>query len=80
MGMRCTFHPLSSACCASLPASRGRSLATKHSLCVWGTDYVGDTSLVRKVVHRLRQKIELDPQDPQYVLSQPGFGYYLGAK
>ena len=48
--------------------------------CVWGTDYVGDTSLVRKVVHRLRQKIELDPQDPQYVLSQPGFGYYLGAK
>ena len=44
---------------------------------VWGTDYTEDTGLVRKVVHRLRQKIEEDPQDPRYILSQPGFGYFL---
>jgi two-component system KDP operon response regulator KdpE len=44
---------------------------------VWGTDYTEDTAMVRKVVHRLRQKIEQDPQEPRYILSQPGFGYYL---
>ncbi len=59
----------------------GKVLSNEEILkCVWGTDYITDTSLVRKVIHRLRQKIELDPQDPHYVLSQPGFGYYLAQK
>lgn len=59
----------------------GKVLSNEEILkCVWGTDYIADTSLVRKVIHRLRQKIELDPQDPHYVLSQPGFGYYLAQK
>ena len=42
---------------------------------VWGSHYQGETQLLRQAIHRLRQKIESDPQNPQYIQTRPGIGY-----
>jgi two-component system KDP operon response regulator KdpE len=42
---------------------------------VWGPRYVGNMRYVHMYVHRLRQKLEPDPQTPRYLLSTPGAGY-----
>jgi two-component system KDP operon response regulator KdpE len=36
-----------------------------------------DTQYVRVYVRQLRQKIETDPEQPQYILTEPGVGYRL---
>ena len=43
--------------------------------CVWGPEYVDSTEYVHVYVHRLRQKLEPDPQNPRYLLNVPGAGY-----
>jgi len=47
---------------------------------VWGSDHPGEDDLVRKVVHRLRQKIEPDPAAPRYVMTEGGVGYFLNRR
>jgi len=46
---------------------------------VWGEDYLGevDDARVEKLVSRLRSKIEPDPSDPRYLITQRGRGYKL---
>ncbi len=44
---------------------------------VWGYDYLGDTRLVDAHVHRLRNKVEDDPQRPTLILTVRGLGYKL---
>ncbi len=45
---------------------------------VWGWD-VGDTSTVTVHIRRLREFIEIDPSDPQIVVTVPGAGYRFDA-
>jgi two-component system, OmpR family, KDP operon response regulator KdpE len=47
---------------------------------VWGSDHAGEDDLVRKVVHRLRQKIEPDPAAPSFVMTEGGVGYFLNRR
>jgi DNA-binding response OmpR family regulator len=42
---------------------------------VWGYSGQGDKELVRGLVRRLRTKVELEPGNPQYILTEPGVGY-----
>jgi len=42
---------------------------------IWGDDYVGDTKTLDVHVKRVRQKIEDDPHDPQWLLTVRGLGY-----
>lgn len=42
---------------------------------VWGWDYQDSIQYVHVYVSRLRQKIEPDPQNPQYLLTEYGTGY-----
>jgi two-component system response regulator RegX3 len=42
---------------------------------VWGHDYFGDTKTLDVHVKRLRQKIEVDPHEPEYLLTVRGLGY-----
>jgi two-component system KDP operon response regulator KdpE len=44
---------------------------------VWGWEYIDDVDYVRIYVSHLRQKIEPDPAQPRYVLTEPGVGYYF---
>jgi two-component system, OmpR family, KDP operon response regulator KdpE len=44
---------------------------------VWGSDYEGGDKNVKVYAVYLRRKIEADPQNPRYVLSEWGVGYYM---
>lgn len=44
---------------------------------VWGYDYLGDTRTVDVHVRRLREKLELDPAQPRYIMTKWGVGYYF---
>jgi two-component system KDP operon response regulator KdpE len=45
---------------------------------VWGAGHEDEDELVRRVVHRLRQKVEPAPAAPHYIVTEGrGIGYYL---
>ena len=54
----------------TIPAGR----LTNH---VWGYRGLGDKQLLKQLVHRLRQKIERSPTEPEYVVTVAGIGYML---
>lgn len=45
---------------------------------IWGTDFLGDSKTVDVHIRWLREKIELDPSRPEYLLTVRGFGYRFG--
>ncbi|WP_425443597.1 response regulator transcription factor [Stenomitos frigidus] len=45
---------------------------------VWGIDFMGDSKTVDVHIRWLREKLELDPSNPQYIITVRGFGYRLG--
>lgn len=42
---------------------------------VWGYEYRDETHYVRLYINYLRQKLEKDPSNPQYILTERGVGY-----
>jgi two-component system response regulator VicR len=44
---------------------------------VWGEDYPGDIRTVDVHVRRLREKLETDDANPEYILTKWGVGYYF---
>jgi two-component system KDP operon response regulator KdpE len=44
---------------------------------IWGWEYIDDVDYVRIYISHLRQKIEPDPSQPRYILTEPGVGYYF---
>lgn len=50
---------------------------THHALlgAVWGGDYTGQTEYLRVFIGQLRKKIESDPANPKYILTEPWIGY-----
>ena len=44
---------------------------------VWGSD-AANTEMLRQLIHRLRLKIERDPEDPNLIKTLPGVGYGFG--
>lgn len=47
---------------------------------VWGYEYPGDVRTVDVHIRRLREKIEADPAQPEFVLTKWGVGYYFNDK
>jgi len=45
---------------------------------VWGPQYANEIGFVRRYVWHLRQKVELDPENPQYIHNERGYGYRFG--
>jgi DNA-binding response OmpR family regulator len=61
-----------------LLANAGHTIpAERLTIHVWGYRGVGDKQLLKQLVHRLRQKIERNPAEPQYVVTVAGVGYLL---
>lgn len=48
-------------------------------MAVWGPEYRDDVDYLRAYIHYLRQKIEVDPANPQFIQRCPGVGYMLVA-
>jgi len=46
---------------------------------VWGYEYFGDVRTVDVTIRRLREKIEDNPGNPNYVLTKRGVGYYFNS-
>jgi len=44
---------------------------------VWGPDRLGDTRGLRSYIKMLRQKLEPDPRQPRYLVTEVGIGYRL---
>jgi len=61
-----------------LVANAGHTVGSDRLLMqVWGHKGSGDRQLLKQLVHRLRQKIEVDPANPQILQTAPGAGYKL---
>jgi two-component system phosphate regulon response regulator PhoB len=45
---------------------------------VWGPDFMGDSKTVDVHIRWLREKLELDPSHPEYLITVRGFGYRFG--
>lgn len=46
---------------------------------VWGYEYYGDVRTVDVTVRRVREKLELDPANPKYIITKRGVGYYFNS-
>jgi two-component system KDP operon response regulator KdpE len=44
---------------------------------VWGGAQAQDASYLRVYMHHLREKLELEPANPRWLLTEPGVGYRL---
>ena len=42
---------------------------------VWGPAYARETNYLRVYMAQIRQKLEVDPSHPRYVITEPGMGY-----
>lgn len=56
----------------------GRVVTHKQILAaVWGPAHTEDTQYLRVYVGQLRQKVEEHPDDPRFILTEPGIGYRI---
>jgi two-component system KDP operon response regulator KdpE len=63
---------------ATLHRHAGRVLPHHYLLLeVWGPQYVDRVNYVKLYVRYLREKIEVDPRNPQFLRTEWGVGYYL---
>lgn len=46
----------------------------------WEGEFANDIENVKRYIYYLRQKLEADPNHPQLILTERGFGYYLAEK
>ena len=61
---------------AYLASNHGRVLTHQSILAqVWGPEDADHTEYLRVYMRQLRKKLELDPERPQHILTEPGIGY-----
>ena len=79
-GERLKLTPREFRLLALLVENAGRVMSHQQVLeNVWGWEYIDDVDYVRIYVSHLRQKIEPNPSQPKYILTEPGVGYYFSA-
>ena len=85
-GVRIQLTPLEFNLLQTLAANPGEVFSREELLVkVWGYNFKPDdkfkpdTRLVNVHVQRLRSKIEVDPDSPQFVLTERGVGYKAGS-
>jgi two-component system KDP operon response regulator KdpE len=77
-GEQVKLTPIEFRLLALLLQNAGRILTHRQLLeKVWGWEYIDDVDYVRIYVWHLRQKIEPDPSQPKYVITESGVGYYF---
>jgi two-component system KDP operon response regulator KdpE len=59
-----------------LVRNRGRLVAQRQLLHeVWGPQYHDETNYLRVFMAQVRRKLEPEPADPRYFITEPGMGY-----
>lgn len=59
-----------------LVENEGRVLTHRQILeNIWGAEYGDELGYVKLFIYRLRRKLEVDPENPRYILSERGIGY-----
>ena len=62
----------------SLMTNSGHIIPTENIVeQVWGYQGEGNKDLVRGLVQRLRSKVEPDPSNPKFIMTEQGIGYYF---
>jgi DNA-binding response OmpR family regulator len=58
--------------------NRGRVFSREEMLdAVWKNDYAGDERTVDVHIRRLREKVERNPTQPEFIFTKWGVGYYF---
>jgi two-component system KDP operon response regulator KdpE len=79
-GERVSLTALEQRLLSYMLSNQGRVLTARQILCnVWGYEYADEMNYVRLYIWRLRQKIEPDPKNPRYVVTEHGLGYRFAA-
>jgi len=74
------LSPTEFALLQQLALNAGKALSHRALLqSVWGPEYGGEAEYLRVYINRLRHKLEPDPANPRFFLTEPGFGYRLVA-
>jgi DNA-binding response OmpR family regulator len=80
-GIKTRLTPIESRLLHLLLTHSGQVLTTEMIVeRVWGYDDSGDTGLVKTHIRHLRQKVEPEPNAPQYIVTVPGVGYTFMAQ
>ena len=60
-------------------AKHPNQIVSKERICdeVWGEDYIGFDNTIMVHIRRLREKIEFNPSEPEYIITSWGVGYKL---
>lgn len=75
-GAEVRLSPIEFAVLKQLITHAGKVLTHRTLLqSIWGPEYGGETEYLRVYINRLRQKLEPDPANPRYLLTEPGVGY-----
>ncbi|MCX5780388.1 MAG: response regulator [Firmicutes bacterium] len=62
----------------NLAQNAGKVLTHRYLLTnVWGNEYQTQSHYLRIYIRQLRKKIEPNPTQPRYILTEPGIGYRL---
>ena len=79
-GVEVHLTPIEYRLLSMLMANAGRVLTHRQLLReVWGPSHVGQSHYLRIYMGHLRQKLELDPTQPQHLLTETAVGYRLVA-
>jgi DNA-binding response OmpR family regulator len=80
-GQRVSLSPTESRFLATLAASMPNAVTTEHLLRkVWADSDAADPAYVWVTVRRLRQKLEVNPDQPRHLVTAAGGGYRLVAE
>ncbi|HEX7431493.1 MAG TPA: response regulator transcription factor [Candidatus Limnocylindrales bacterium] len=80
-GQRVSLSPTESRFLATLAASMPNAVTTEHLLRkVWADSDAADPAYVWVTVRRLRQKLEVNPDQPRHLVTAVGGGYRLVAE
>ena len=63
---------------AELAREAGKVLTQRMLLQrVWGPEYADEAQYLRVYINQLRRKLEDDPANPRWIVTEPGVGYRL---
>ena len=77
-GARVDFTPKEYDLLRYFMVHRGKMLTHRQILHeVWGAAHGDDTQYLRVYISQVRDKVEEDPSDPAYIVTEPGIGYRM---